>query len=106
MSQKDVKFMNIISNGIHKADNRHYEIPLPLCSKNVHLPCNHKHVEARLKQLSRRFAIDPKYKQDYVTFMQKMLEEGHAEKAPCRVKRFGTFLAMGYTTLRSPRSYE
>ena len=41
MSQKDLKFMNIISNGIHKADNRHYEIPLPLCSKNVHLPCNH-----------------------------------------------------------------
>ena len=83
ISQEDLKFMNITSNGIHKADNGHYEIPLPLRNENVHLPCTKKHAEARLKQLSRRFAIDSKYKEDYVTFMQ-MLEEGHAEKAPER----------------------
>ena len=82
MSQEDLKFMKITSSGIHKADDGHYEIPLPLRNENVNLPCNKKHAEARLKQLSRRFAIDPKYKEDYVTFMQKMLEEGHAEKAP------------------------
>ena len=82
MSQEDLKFMKITSNGIHKADDGHYEIPLPFRNENVHLPCNRKQAEARLKQLSRRFAIDPKYKEDYVTFMQKMIEEGHAEKAP------------------------
>ena len=82
MSQEDLKFMKITSNGIHKADDGHYEIPLPLRNENAHLPCNRKQAEARLKQLSRSFAIDPKYKEDYVTFMQKMIVEGHAEKAP------------------------
>lgn len=82
MSQEDLKFMKITSGGIHKAGNGHYEVPLPLRDENVHLPCNRKLAEARLKQLSRRFKIDSKYKEDYVTFMQKMLEEGHAEKAP------------------------
>lgn len=82
MSQEDLKFMNITSNGIHKAEDGHYEIPLPLRNENVHFPCNKKYAEARLKQLSRRFAADSKYKEDYVSFMQKMLQEGHAEKAP------------------------
>ena len=82
MSQEDMKFMNITSKGIHKAEDGHYEVPLPLRNENVHLPCNKKHAEARLKQLRRRFASDAKYKEDYVTFMQKMLDEGHAEKAP------------------------
>lgn len=84
MSQEDLKFMNITSNSIHKADDEHYEIPLPLRNENVCLPCNKKHAEARLNQLSRRLAIDSRYKKDYVTFMQKMLEEGHAENAPER----------------------
>ena len=87
MSQEDLKFMNITSNGIHKADDGHYEIPLPLRKENVRLPCYKKHAEARLNQLSRRLAIDSKYEEDYVTFMQKMLEEGHAEKAPERYER-------------------
>ena len=88
MSQENLKFMNITSNGIHKADDGHYEIPLPLRKENVRLPCSYKkHAEARLNQLSRRLAIDSKYEEDYVTFMQKMLEEGHAEKAPERYEK-------------------
>ena len=83
MPREDLKFINITLNGIHKAYDGHYEVPsVPLRNENGHLPCNKKHAEARLKQLSRRFAIDSKYKEDYVTFIQKMLEEGHAEKAP------------------------
>ena len=82
MSQEDLKFMSITSDGIHKAEDGHYEIPLPLRDKNIHLPCNRKLAEARLKQLGRRFVSDPKYKKDCVAFMQKMLEDGHAEKAP------------------------
>ena len=84
MSQEDIRFMNITSNVIQKADNGHYEIPLPLRNENVRLPCNKKHAEARLNQLGRRLAIDSKYKEDYVAFMQKMLEEGHAQKDPDR----------------------
>ena len=49
MSQEDLKFMNITSGGIHKADDGHYEVPLPLRDKNVHLLCNRKLAEARVK---------------------------------------------------------
>ena len=87
MSQEDLKFMNITVGGIHKADNGHYEIPLPLRDESVRLPCNRKLAEARLKQLKRRLENDPKYKQDYVTFMEKMIADGHAEKAPNQYER-------------------
>ena len=63
------------------------EIPLPLRDENVRLPCNRKLAEARLKQLKRRLENDPKYKQDYVTFMEKMIADGHAEKAPNQYER-------------------
>ena len=78
MPQEDLKFMDITSNGLHRADDGH----LSLRNENVHLLCNRKHAKARLKRLSRRFAIDSKYKEDYVSFMQRVLEEGHAENAP------------------------
>ena len=79
--------MNITTGGIHKADNRHYEVPLPLCDENVRLPCNRKLAEVRLKQLKRRLEIDQKYKEDFVTFMEKMLKNGQAEKAPKQYER-------------------
>lgn len=87
MSQEDLKFMNITTSGIHKADNGHYEVPLPLRDENVRLPCNRKLAEVRLKQLKRRLEIDRKYKEDYVTFMEKMLKNGQAEKAPKQYER-------------------
>jgi len=31
MSQENLKFMKITAGGIYKADNGHYEVPLPLC---------------------------------------------------------------------------
>ena len=37
MSQEDLKFINITSGGIHKADDGHYEVPLQLRDKNVHM---------------------------------------------------------------------
>ena len=79
--------MNITTGGIHKADNGHYEVPLPLCDENVRLPCNRKLAEVRLKQLKRRLEIDRKYKEDFVTFMEKMLKNGQAEKAPKQYER-------------------
>ena len=82
MSQEDLKFMKITTDGIHKVDNRHYEVPLPLRDENVYLPCNGKPAETRLKQLRKRFASDAKCKEDYVVLMEKMLEAGHAEKVP------------------------
>lgn len=82
MSLEDRKFMNITSRGIHKANNGYYEVLSPLRDENVNLPCNRELAETRLKQLSRRFASNPRYKEDYVAFLEKMLEDEHAAKAP------------------------
>lgn len=48
MSQEDLKFMNITSNGIHKADDGHYKILLPHCDEYVCLPCNKKHARKHI----------------------------------------------------------
>lgn len=74
--------MNITSIGIHKANNGYYEVLSLLRDENVNLPCNRELAETRLKQLSRRFASNPRYKEDYVAFLEKMLEDEHAAKAP------------------------
>lgn len=104
ISQEDLKFMNITSNNIHKADDGHYEIPLPLRDENVHLPCNKKSAEARLKQLSRRFANDSKYKKDYVT-CRRCWKKATQRRPPSNMKHFGTFPTMGCIIPRNPRSY-
>ena len=82
MSQEDLKSMKITAGCIHKAGNGHYEVPLLLHDENGLLSFNKKLAEIRLKQLRRRLASDSKYKEDYVAFMEKMPEAGHAEKAP------------------------
>ena len=97
MSQEDRKFMKITSRGIHNANNGHHEAPLPLRDENVNLPCNRKLAETRLEQLGRRFASNPKYIEKYAAFMEKMFEDGHAEKAPnqretaCYIPRHGVY---------------
>ena len=58
------------------------KFPYHLVTRTSTYRATRNDAEARLKQLSRRFAIDAKYKEDYVTFMLKMIKEGHAEKAP------------------------
>ena len=70
------------TESIHKREDNHYEMPLPFREVKPVMPCNKKLAERRLNQLKGRFKKDAKYKEDYVRFMQKMLEDGHAEVAP------------------------
>ena len=80
LSQEDRKFLKILKEGIHLTDDGHYEMPLPLRDK-VELPCNRKYAETRLNQLKRRLDRDPKYKKDYVAFVNDMIKNGYAEPA-------------------------
>ncbi|XP_068675533.1 uncharacterized protein [Montipora foliosa] len=86
MSQEDKRFIEITTSGIHKTDDGHYEMPLPFRDQMISMPCNRKLPETRLEQLRKRFLKNPRYKKDYVAFVEKMLEEGHAE-APSEYKR-------------------
>jgi len=81
LSQYDIKFMKITTEGIHQTDDNHYEIPLPLRQEQLNLPSNRAMVEKRLSQLKNRFERNPQYKKDYIAFIDDMLEKGYAEEA-------------------------
>ncbi|KAK3719598.1 hypothetical protein QZH41_015732, partial [Actinostola sp. cb2023] len=81
LSQYDIKFMKITTEGIHQTDDNHYEIPLPLRQEQLNLPSNRPMVEKRLSQLKNRFERNPQYKKDYIAFIDDMLEKGYAEEA-------------------------
>ena len=62
-------------------EDHHYKMPLPFRRDETELPSNRKTAETRFHQLKRRFTRDPKYKQDYVSFMNEMIRAGYAERA-------------------------
>lgn len=80
-SYNDRKFLKQLEDGVHKSD-KHYEMPLPFREETFRLPNNKALALTRLRQLQRKFSKDSKYKEDYVTFMQNIIECGHAEKVP------------------------
>ncbi|XP_028517140.1 uncharacterized protein LOC110246561 [Exaiptasia diaphana] len=82
LSQEDLRFLRTMKEGIHLTEDQHYEMPLPLREGNIDLPFNRKQVENRLQQLRKRLERDSKYKEDYTKFMEDMITNGYAEKAP------------------------
>ena len=84
LSQEDRKFLARVTENIRHRDDGHYEMPLPLKDPNTKLPNNRDMASQRLKQLKRRFASDEKYRDDYTTFMNTVIQSGYAEKVPTR----------------------
>ena len=80
-SQEDLQFLKILEQGIEKTENGHYEMPLPFKERPL-LPDNRTVALIRLEHLKRRFLKDSKYKEDYVKFMNEVLNREDAEEAP------------------------
>ena len=87
-SQEDLQFLTIMEEGIRKAENGHYEMPLPF-KKRPQLPGNRSMALTRLEGLKRKFQKDSKYKEDYVRFMNEVLSRGDAEEAPALAEEEG-----------------
>ncbi|KAK3737845.1 hypothetical protein QZH41_004783 [Actinostola sp. cb2023] len=81
LSVEDRKFIDIVKKGIHKREDGHYEMPLPLRSQNVELPNNRGQAFRRLLHLKARFKRDTRYYKDYNGFMEKVITDC-AEKVP------------------------
>ena len=77
-------FLARVTENIRHREDGHYEMPLPLKNPNTKLPNNRDMASHRLKQLKRRFASDEKYRDDYLTFMNTVIQSGYAEKVPTR----------------------
>ena len=80
--QDDRKFLARVNEGIRHREDGHYEMPLPLKDPNTKLPNNREMVLHRLKHLKRRFASDAKYRNDYVTLMNTVIQSGYGELVP------------------------
>ena len=81
-SLDDTKFLSILEQGIRKREDKHYEMPLPFRDEKPNLPNNKILAKTRLSHLQRRFRKDSKYRQDYTTFMENVINKGFAEKVP------------------------
>ena len=58
LSVEDRRFLKIMDQGIHKREDGHYKMPLPLKSEDVWLPNNKSQALRCLLQLKKRFKRD------------------------------------------------
>ncbi|XP_070183965.1 uncharacterized protein [Littorina saxatilis] len=82
ISQDDIKFLDVIGNGIKLNESGHYEMFLPFREENPALPNNRSSAFARAMGLKPQLEKDPVKRGHYVTFMNDLLVKGHAEKVP------------------------
>ena len=79
-SLEDLNFLRIMEEGTEKTENGLYEMPPPFKDHPI-LPDNHSMALICLKHLKLKFLKDPKYKGDYVKFMDDVLSRGNVEDA-------------------------
>lgn len=82
ISLDDTKFFDQLLNGICKTQNGHNEMPLPFRAEMPELPNNKTFALRRLQVLKARLQKDEGCCQHYMTFMNKLLNKGHAELVP------------------------
>ena len=80
-SVEDVKWCEKVESSIELKDG-HYEVALPLKLEEVRLPRNRSMALRRLSGLKKKLTENKKFKEDYVAFMTKILQENYAEEVP------------------------
>ena len=106
LSRDDRQFLKIVEEAIRHRDDMHYEIPLPFREGNVQLLNNRSQAVQRLHGLKKRLQGDRQYRAEYVSFISEIIEKGYARKVsaeelPPEEERCGTYLIMGYITLKN-----
>ena len=78
LSCEDRKFLEKLDRGIHKNSRGNWEMPLSFCNKCQTMPHNRVQAMQRLQGLLKTFARKPKMKADYLEFIGKIIDKGHA----------------------------
>lgn len=78
MSWEDRQFIQVMEKGIHRNEAGNWEMPLPFRSQNVTMPNNREQAMNRLQSLLRTFKRRPQMEKDYLEFLGKVIERGHA----------------------------
>uniref|UniRef100_A0A1A8DVW7 DUF5641 domain-containing protein n=1 Tax=Nothobranchius kadleci TaxID=1051664 RepID=A0A1A8DVW7_NOTKA len=79
VSQDDILFLDKMKNNIKRNSQGHYEMPLPFKERPT-LPDNKQLAIMRLSHLKRKLLRDERYKEQYVKFMEEVIEKGDAEE--------------------------
>lgn len=79
-SMEDGRFHEILTKNLQKNAEGHWDAPLPFKTDTITLPDNKGHCLRRLLSLKRRLLNDNKLKDDYIAFMKKTLNNGHASR--------------------------
>ena len=80
-SIEDDNFMEQVNKSIKFKDG-HYHVDLPFRNQDVKLPCNISQGYQRLKGLKSKMLKNDKFKEDYIAFMNNIIDKQYAEKVP------------------------
>ena len=81
-SIEDKRFFQIMTAEMHKNQLGNWEAPLPFKTDEVNLPDNREQCVRRLLSLKRKLCKDERARENYIAFMQKILERQHASRVP------------------------
>ncbi|XP_052430381.1 uncharacterized protein LOC127971416 [Carassius gibelio] len=90
ISQEDIQFLQQLDERVQHNREGHVEMPLPF-RKRPQLPNNKKLAVVRLRYLKRKMERSPKYRKDYVRFMDSVFRDGDAEEATTTGKEDSTW---------------
>ncbi|XP_023805499.1 uncharacterized protein LOC110017230 [Oryzias latipes] len=81
-SMEDLLFLKIMDEECTQNETKSWVAPLPFRQPRKILPNNRQYAVSRLKSLQRTLNKNPEMQSHFIDFMQKMLDNGHAELAP------------------------
>lgn len=76
-----MQFLDIMDSGVYKDEGNSWVAPLTFRAQRPWLPNNRAQALDRLNSLQQSFRRKPEMKQ-FIMFMEKILQSGHAEEAP------------------------
>ena len=81
MSVEDKRFTSVMESS-KELRNGHYYLPLPFKDSNVTMPNNYQQAQQRVMSLKRKLEKNEQYHKEYATFLEAVIEKGHAEVVP------------------------
>lgn len=81
-SVEDIRFLKIMDTDVYRDNGNNWVAPLPFREPRKRLPNNRELAVKRFASLQRHFKRKPEMQDQYVSFMEKIFANGHAEVAP------------------------
>lgn len=105
-AEEDIQFLEMLNENIHYNEEGHLEMPLPF-REHPQLPNNKQLAMFRLKRLKGKMDKNPKYKEDYIKFMNSVKTVMQMKQmAHQQVVTHGTYHTMACIISGSQKKFE